>query len=110
MHGNSPSYVWLTRKTHSAQVFFATVFVPQKWPAQENVARSMQQGLPATLLALFDDEGYKGEGLLALPNSQGIRTPTASEVSLNYVFLLPVVRAFPTKVGFMLGPYRLGTS
>ena len=74
------------------------------------MALSMQQNLPATLLALFEDEGYKGGGLLALPNSKGIKTPTASEVSLNYVFLLPVVRAYPSKVGFMLDSYRLGAS
>ena len=72
------------------------------------MARSMHQNLPATLLTLFEDEGYNGTGLLALPNSQGIKTPTASEVSLNYVFLLPVVQAYPSKVG--LGSYWLGAS
>eukprot|EP00435_Cladocopium_sp_Y103_P045297 s2664_g13.t1 len=58
----------------------------------------MRQNLPPTLLALFEDKDYQGNGLLALPTSQGVKTPTAAEVSLNYVFLLPTVQAFPSKV------------
>ena len=56
----------------------------------------MHQNMPPALLALFDQQ-YKG-GLVALPDSKGIKTPTAAEVSLNYVFLLPLVRAYPSKV------------
>ena len=62
------------------------------------MAAAIHRNLPATLLTLFNDD-YDGQGLLGLPTSKGIKTPTASEVSLNYVFLLPLVQAFPSKDG-----------
>ena len=66
--------------------------------AQEGLAASVHRNLPAALLSIFNDD-YDGRGLLGLPVSKGIKTPTASEVSLNYVFLLPLVQAFPSKDG-----------
>ena len=57
----------------------------------------MYKTLPPTLITLFQDEDYKGGGILALPSSKGIKTPTAAEISLNYVFLLPIVKMYPTK-------------
>ncbi len=67
------------------------------FPAQECLAAAMHRALPATILVLFEDKNYKGDGLLGLPQSKGIKTPTAYEISLNYLFLLPIVKAFPSK-------------
>jgi len=58
----------------------------------------MHHALPPTVLALFEDPKYKGDGLLGLPQSKGIKTATAYEISLNYIFLLPIVKAYPSKV------------
>ena len=65
--------------------------------AQEDVALDMHRNMPAALLALFTPV-FEGP-LVSLPESKGVRTPTAAEVSLNYVFLLPFVKAYPSKEG-----------
>ena len=67
--------------------------------AEEAAAADMHRSMPPALLALFTEQ-YSG-GLVALPDTKGIRTPSAAEVSLNYVFLLPLVRAYPSKVWLM---------
>ena len=96
----------LTHDTHSLENklnsrFCIGVCGLYKHLAQEDVAHAMRQNMPATLLALFEEKDYHGSGLLGLPTSKGIKTPTASEVSLNYIFLLPVVQAYPSKVGLI---------
>lgn len=47
---------------------------------------------------VFEDPKYKGGALLGLPTSGMVKTPTASEISMNYVWLLPIVMHYPSKV------------
>ena len=82
--------------SHSKMIDLCITFLARF--AQEDLAEAIHRHLPAALLSIFNDD-YDGRGLLGLPVSKGIKTPTASEVSLNYVFLLPLVQAFPTKDG-----------
>lgn len=54
--------------------------------------------MPVALLALInDDEAWKGGPLLDVPESKGIKTPTAREISKNYSFIKPVVLKYPSK-------------
>eukprot|EP00435_Cladocopium_sp_Y103_P005259 s130_g1.t1 len=55
------------------------------------LATAIRVNLPPAVIALFDEPTYEGNGLLSLPESGAIRTPSASEISLNYTFLLPIV-------------------
>ena len=57
--------------------------------------------MPVTLLTLIDDdEQWKGSAIQDLSESLGIKTPTAREISNNYVFLKPVALFMPTKATF----------
>lgn len=51
-----------------------------------------------TVINLFAEPTFEGKALLALPQSGSVRTRTANEISMNYSFLLPLVKAYPTKV------------
>ncbi len=65
--------------------------------AQASLASDVHMNIPIAVLNIFMDPKYKGGAILGLPQSGVLKTPTASEISLNYTWLLPMVRAFPTK-------------
>ena len=50
------------------------------------------------MMNFFEDPKYKGGALLGLPTSGMVKTPTASEISMNYVWLLAIVMHYPSKV------------
>lgn len=64
---------------------------------QESLATAIRVSLPPPVLAVFAEESYKGGALLVLPQSGALQYPTAYEVSLNYSWLLPIVRMWPSK-------------
>ena len=64
---------------------------------QESLATAIRVSLPPPVLAVFAEESYKGGALLVLPQSGALQYPTAYEVSLNYSWLLPIVRMWPNK-------------
>eukprot|EP00435_Cladocopium_sp_Y103_P057007 s488_g19.t1 len=71
------------------------------WTEEEvdTVARRIVAHMPVSLLTLIsDDEVWKGGPLLDLPESKGVKTPTAREISKNYCFIKPVVIEYPCKV------------
>ena len=53
--------------------------------------------LPPSMVAVFEDPRYKGGALLGLPQSGALKTPTASEISLNYPWLVGMVTKYPSK-------------
>lgn len=57
----------------------------------------MKENLPLGLIAIFNDPDYKGSALVDLGDTSMIRTPSAKEISRNYVWLLPVVKTWPSK-------------
>lgn len=61
------------------------------------MATSMRVSLPFSVLSVFDEDSYQGGPLLSLPKSGLVKAPNANEISLNYVWLLPLVQAFPSK-------------
>lgn len=62
------------------------------------MARSIVHDMPVTLLTLIDDDKeWKGSPLQDLSESLGIKTPTAREISNNYVFLKPLAMFMPSK-------------
>lgn len=65
--------------------------------AQVMLATSMRVSLPFAVLNVFEEDSYQGGPLLTLPQSGLVKAPTAHEISLNYVWMLPVVRAWPAK-------------
>ncbi|CAK9089242.1 unnamed protein product [Durusdinium trenchii] len=64
----------------------------------------MQANIPTTVLATIDSAEYQGGGLIALPESKFVKTPTAKELSSNIMWLKPLVTYSPSKV---LGAYFL---
>lgn len=63
------------------------------------LAKAIVANLPVATVNLLQSRDWKGGPLQCLPESKGIRTPSAKEISANYFFLLPVVRFMPRKVG-----------
>lgn len=57
----------------------------------------MQASVPPTVLATIDSDAYEGGGLVALPESKFVKTPTAKELSSNIMWLKPLVTYSPTK-------------
>ena len=64
------------------------------------MASAWHVGLPPPVIALFLEEDYEGGPLLSLPQSGALKVPTAYEVSLNYPWLLPLVKKWPSKASF----------
>jgi len=67
--------------------------------AQAALVFDVHENIPKAVMNIFTDPKFKGGAILGLPQSGVLRTPTASEISLNYTWLLPLVKAFPTKEG-----------
>lgn len=57
----------------------------------------MHANIPAAVIGVFNNAEYKGGPLLMLPKSGAVKTPTASEISTNYMWLLPLVKCYPAK-------------
>ena len=70
--------------------------------AQASLAFDVHENIPQAVMNIFTDPKYKGGAILGLPQSGVLRTPTAYEISLNYTWLLPMVKAYPTKEGTMV--------
>ena len=68
---------------------------------QEDLAAAIHVNLPQSMLAVFEDPRYKGGALLGLPQSGTLKTPTASENSLNYPWLVGMVTQYPSKVDWL---------
>lgn len=66
--------------------------------SKENCAQQICNYMPLPLINLINGPDWKGGALLDLPESQGIKTPTAREVSRNYSFVKPVIMCCPEKV------------
>ena len=65
--------------------------------SQDSLAKGLQAALPPAVISLFDQADYAGAGLQSLPDSGTMKVPTANEISLNYPFILPVVKMFSSK-------------
>jgi len=65
--------------------------------SEERVALRMYQNIPLSILNAFNNPEYKGGPLIVLPQSGNVKTPTANEISINYMWLLPMVEHFPSK-------------
>lgn len=63
------------------------------------VAQGIATSLPVVTINLLLSPQWKGGPLLTLPESKGIKTCTAKEVSMNYWFIKPVVAFSPHKAG-----------
>lgn len=55
-------------------------------------------------MSIFEDPKYTGGALLSLPQSGMVKTPSATEISMNYVWLLGIVMHYPSKVS-SIGEY-----
>lgn len=53
--------------------------------------------LPVNFISLMATDGWHGGHLIDLPESEGVRTPTAKELSKHYIFLKAVVEEMPSK-------------
>lgn len=71
------------------------------------LATALRVSLPFSVLSVFEDDSYKGGPLLNLPKSGLVKAPTANEISLNYVWLLPIVQAWPSKARLLDAPADL---
>ncbi len=63
------------------------------------MANGIATSLPVVTINLLLSPEWKGGPLMTLPESKGIKTCTAKEVSMNYWFLKPVVAFSPHKAG-----------
>lgn len=66
---------------------------------QEAVARSLAATLPVATINVLTSIEWKGGDLLSVPESKGVRNPTAKEISANFWFIKPCVLYYPRKVG-----------
>ena len=66
-------------------------------PSEEDCARALVAHLPVSFINLVETADYKGGPLIDLPETNGVKTPTAKEISRNYTFLKPVVLKYPSK-------------
>ena len=71
---------------------------------QVELAGKLHANLPPTVVSLLENPEYKGGGLIALPESKYVKTPTAKEISQNAMWLLPLVNYSPS--GLRLGQTR----
>ena len=70
---------------------------------QVELAGKLHANLPPTVVSLLENPEYKGGGLIALPESKYVKTPTAKEISQNAMWLLPLVNYSPSKAWFEIG-------
>jgi hypothetical protein len=63
------------------------------------MAEAIVGSLPIATINVIMGSTWTGGPLLAVPESKGIKTPTAKEISSNYHFINPVVQRMPTKAG-----------
>ena len=69
----------------------------EKFLSEDAAATAMHANIPFTVIGVFSNAEYKGGPLLVLPKSGAVRTPTATEISKNYMWLLPLVKCYPSK-------------
>lgn len=65
--------------------------------SEEACALQIVNHMPVPLVNLINGRDWQGGPLLDLPESQGVRTPTAREISRNYSFVKPVILSCPHK-------------
>ena len=66
-------------------------------PSEVRCAEQIVGHLPVALVNTITSPGWDGGQLLDLSETQGVKTPTAKEISSNYIVLKPVARFMPTK-------------
>lgn len=66
--------------------------------SKDTVAREMVHGLPFKLVQLVQGDEFKGGKLINLKSD--LAKPCAHDLALNYVWLLPIVKASPQKAMF----------
>lgn len=85
---------------------------------QEKVAGTMMECLPLSVVnVITGGDGNRQGNIISLPESGGIKTSTAKEISANYVFVKPVVMNVPHKAQSVvsrikdriIGAYMLAT-
>ena len=74
---------------------------------QVDLARAIKQNLPPNLVKIIMDPDFKGSALIDLGDSKCAAQPKAKEISLNYPWILPMVKFSPDKAtvaqSFVLG-------
>lgn len=93
----------IVRQTNNPKPFLRPVNPPAA--PQADCANAIVNHMPASMISLITGDGWKGGGVLGLPESKGIKTCTAKEISLNYTFVKPVVVNSPAKAN-LLSKYR----
>ena len=63
------------------------------------MAKALKESLPVATVNLFQSEHWKEALCSYLPESKGVKTPTAKEISSNNWFIKPFVVNSPRKVG-----------
>ena len=75
------------------------VFIPGLLTtSKDKVARDMVSGLPFKLVQLVQGNDFKGGKLINLKSD--LAKPCADDLAINYVWLLPFVKAYPKKAIF----------
>ena len=61
------------------------------------MARAIVSHFPVSFISFLGTAEWHGGHLIDLPDSEGIRTPSAKEISKHFVFIKPVVKQIPSK-------------